>query len=460
MNKIIKRYTLLLLICIAAAACKKNFLDQKPDQSLLVPETLADFQALLDNSNSVMNFSPYLSGVSSDDFYTTDAALASQSVIVRNSYLWAADVLQGATTTDWNRPYQQVFYANIVLDGLNNYHGIATEQDQINQIRGTALFDRAFAFYEVAQQYAAPYQIATAAQLPGVPIRLTSDVNAVSERGTLQQTYDRVVTDLNAAAALLPLQASYKTRPSRAAAFGLLARVYQTMESYTLAFQQADAALKLNDQLIDFNTLNPSASRPLPVTLPNGNAEVSFYAVLITNSFLSGSASLISVDTTLYRSYAANDLRKTVFFNNKGNNIILFKGSYTGNTSMFSGIANDELYLIRAECNARSGNTSAAMQDLNTLLLKRWKAGTFTALSATNADDALHQILTERRKELISRNLRWTDLRRLNHDPNFATTLTRINKGQSYALPPNDKRYVFLIPANVIATSGIMQNPR
>jgi hypothetical protein len=105
------------------------------------------------------------------------------------------------------------------------------------------------------------------------------------------------------------------------------------------------------------------------------------------------------------------------------------------------------------------GNASAAMNDLNTLLMKRWKTGTFIPYTAINATDALSKILTERRKELLMRGIRWSDLRRLNKEPQFAKTLIRVIGGQTYYLYPNDKRYVFPIPLQIIQMTGVPQNP-
>jgi hypothetical protein len=101
------------------------------------------------------------------------------------------------------------------------------------------------------------------------------------------------------------------------------------------------------------------------------------------------------------------------------------------------------------------------MQDLNTLLQKRFRSTGWTPLTAANSADALDKVLAERRKELpFTVNIRWTDLRRLNMDPVFAKTLIRRISGQTYTLLPGSPRYVFPIPDPEIRISGIEQNPR
>jgi hypothetical protein len=114
---------------------------------------------------------------------------------------------------------------------------------------------------------------------------------------------------------------------------------------------------------------------------------------------------------------------------------------------------------MRAESFARVGDKDAALLNLNTLLEKRWKSGTFTPVSAASDEEALAIILAERRKELVMRGLRFMDLKRLNKE-GANITLTRVVEGQVYTLPPNDLRYALAIPEQVIEVSGLTQNPR
>lgn len=447
-----------LPLVLAAAACTKDFLDAKPSKSLLVPTTLSDFRALLDFSDN-LNVSPGLNVISSDDFYRGDNTFISLTPVGQKTYLWAKDLYSGTTVPDWNRPYADVFTANVVLDGLKALKPGTYDPAEYNAIKGTALFFRGYSFYGLAQEFAAGYDPATASSMPGVPLHLTSDVNKIDGRGTLVQTYDQVLADLAEAAALLPVNALFKSRPNKAAAQAMLARVYLSIGDYPKALAAATASLQQNSALTDYNTLSPGASRPFPYPLPDAADEVSFYATLISiSSYNSASATL--VDTLLYASYDASDLRKVLYFKANSSGQHTFKGTYSGNPGMFAGIATDEIYLIRAECYARLGDVANALADLNTVLITRWATGTYTPFTAPDAGSALQLILTERRKELIGRGLRWGDLKRLNVDSRFAVSLKRVIGGQTYTLAPGSPNYVLPIPDNELHTSGVPQNPR
>jgi len=453
----ISAFLMLLILACTASSCRKEYLEKKPDKALLIPTKLEDFQYLLDNQ--LFNKYPALNQIASDDLQNTGTLNDLAAPYERTTYIWQADMYGGPfVILDWEGPYQQVFYANIILDGLAKFKATALQEAEYKRIQGSALFFRASALFLLAQNFTKPYDAATASIDPGVPVSLVSDVNQRPGRGTLAGLYEQIIHDLEESSGLLPDVSFYKSLPSRHAAMGMLARVYLSMQEYAKAGVYAKACLDIKSALIDYNTLNATAVNPLPQALTDKNAEGIFYATL--NSFSYFNSALTTVDPQLYQLYATNDLRKTVYFSNKGGGLINFKGSYNGNRDLFGGIATDEVYLIRAECLARAGNSTEALSVLNSLLIKRWKSGTFVPLVASNPDETLKLILTERRKELICRGLRWSDLRRLNMDPKFAVSLSRVNNGITYTLEPNSPRYVFPIPENEIQGSGIEQNLR
>lgn len=463
-----KLFLIALSVCLLFTACKKTFLDSKPDNGLVVPTTLPELQALLDN-DTYMNGDirggiggpvPGLLIEGCDDYYAQDVYYDTYIQFLKNVYVWsAADPYGGAPSLlDWSIPYRAVFYANEALDGLSKIALDKADRTARDNAEGTALFYRAHTFYMLAQAFAQPYKKQTAATDWGIPLKLTADISDKIERATVAQTYDRIIQDTKQAIPVLPVTPLYKTRPSKPAAYALLARTYQTMQDYDNALLYADSALQLSNSLLNFNTLDPSLTYPF--TAMNNEVLIAYAIQNNPNKLMYSSRAVI--DTTLYASYDSNDLRKALFFKNGSYpNTEIFRGSYNGSPYPFAGITVDEVYLIRAECNARKNNTAAALQDLNTLLQTRWKTGSWKPFTAGSSSEALQLILTERRKELVMRGLRWTDLRRLNADPPFAVTLKRYIDGQTFTLPPGDQRYTWPIPQDVIGFNpGMPQNPR
>jgi hypothetical protein len=418
------------------------------------------FQELLDNTQ-VMNISPSLGEVSADNYYLTYTTWLGLDTKEYNAYIWAPDLYEGqGLVTDWDIPYQQVFYANTVLQGLGGIPIDSANQAQWNMLEGAALFTRAFAFFNIAGLFAKPYDSATAATDPGIPIRLTPDINAKTTRSSEQASYAQLLGDLHVAVGLLPaaIPVNNLNRPGRLAAQALLARIYLSVGDYTDAGLYADSVLQTYSFLLDYNQI-PDTSSLIPIK--NNMPEILYQSNFpITGNVLEGIVcSGCLIDTNLLASYDSNDLRRPVYYSHQLSGSYTLKGSYSGTVFPFGGLATDELYLIRAECRARAGQTTGALNDLDSLLTHRWRTGSFTGYPISSAAEALDTILVERRKELAFRGLRWSDLRRLNKE-GWAITLTRNLNGMQYTLPPNSNLYTLPIPPDVINFSGIMQNPR
>lgn len=465
-------YTGICLIILLNSGCNKSgFLDTKPDQSLVVPKTLADYQAILDGDQDMNGMGnglmrgpiPNLGEASADNYTVLDQNIAVFQPQNLNIYTWQKEVYTGAVVNDWNRPYLSIFNCNIVLDGLAGIDRTGINGTDYDRVKGTALFLRAHAFYQLAQVFAPPYRQSTAATLWGVPLRLTADFGEKTKRATLEETYSRITNDLQLSKQLLSTGLVYKTRPSRQAAFGLLARVYQTMQDYQNASLYADSCLQINASLLDYNELDAKLNYPF-VGGNQEHSEVIFSCNMetpLTTSTLYSTQAYMDKD--LYNSYATNDLRKVVFFRSYTAGY-RFKGSYDGRSFNFAGISTDEIYLIRAECLIRTGKIAEGLQDLNLLMTNRWKKvngiSTFIPFTAGNREEALQLVLNERRKELIFRGLRWTDLRRLNLEGRNIG-LSRTVNGINYTLPANDPRWTLPIPNEVINFNPDMpQNER
>lgn len=440
------------LMVVFGSSCTK-YLDAVPDSGLTVPRTVADFQQLLENDVMFVD-GPAIGEFGSDDLYLPDALLASQNVALRNGYIWAKDIYEGGTSSNWNNMYLKAYNANIVLEGVKGLKDAGASPADINGVKGWALFCRAHAFFDLVQVFGQPYRPATADTDLGVPLRLSTNLAEVSPRSSISNTYSQIIKDLEEAISLLSdgFPKDHRNRPCKAAGYALLAKVYLNMQNYSAALQHAESSLALYNVLIDYNLFSTTNAFPFAPIVDE---------VLYLSLQLNYSDRNWQVDRVLYDSFASNDLRKGLFFTqNITTGAVMFKGFYSGAFTGFNGLATDELYLVKAECQARLKVESGALETLNALLVKRYKKGTYAPYTITNTFDILGLVLTERRKECIFRNLRWPDLRRLNQDPRFAKTITRTVNGVTYTLPPNDPRYVLPIPDDEVRSSGIEQNIR
>lgn len=447
---------IVIIATIVLMSCEK-YLDVKTNSKQVFITNLEDCQRILDNYYIMNTGYPSDGEASANDYFLDEAYQYSDFTDEdRDVYNWESAAVRASAGTQWTPCYFKIYNCNLVLETLDK---LGDRSDRANSIRGSALFIRSFCLWQIAQLYAKPYTASSANIDLGIPIRLRSDINEKSSRGTVQDTYNQIIKDLKESVDNLPVTSSISSRPNKAAAFAMLARIYLSMENYNESLSNATSALQLKGSLIDYNTVDTLSNNPFS----RFNDEVLWHAKMNDNYFLYSSvdANYAKISTEVVNSYNDHDLRKKIFLkpllDESGR--YAFTGNYepANDGTLFIGLAVDELYIIRAECYARAGNVTAAMADLNVLLRNRWDH-TFTDLIASNAEDALVKILAERRKELLMRGQRWTDLRRLNKDTRFAVTLSRPD--QMVTLPPNDNRYVLAIPTEVIQNSGIPQNPR
>ncbi len=453
MNRYI--FSLLLLMSVLMQGCKKDWLEEKRDLSVVVPTSIGDMRRLMNETNTFRNDYRMLAVFAGDEYYVTDNTWNTMTwPISRLSYIWESDIYGGETNVAlWNGPYTQIFYTNIVLEGLDKITAKPNELEEYNDIKGSALFFRSRAFYALVTQFALPYINGENSNALGIPLKLKSDINEPVHRSNLAESYGQITNDLKAAVQLLRIAPEIKTDASKPAAMGLLARVYLAMADYEAAYHYADSCLALYNSLLDFNELDLSPRYPFALY----NAEVIFESALQPYSSFVGAPNG-RVDSNLLVKYDIGDLRREAFFVKNSDGSYSFRGVYNGATGLFGGISVNEVLLIRAETAARLGRTEVALADLNSLLEKRYRTGFYRPIQQNDTDSLIDLILMERRKELLFRGLRWEDLKRLNKEPGRETTLKRTVNGQPYVLEPEGKRYVFKIPEYVLIETGIEQN--
>ncbi|WP_339877932.1 RagB/SusD family nutrient uptake outer membrane protein [uncultured Algoriphagus sp.] len=431
----------------------EGFLDERPDKSILIPTTVEDIRALLDN-DSDLNVVPGFGLLSSDDLWITDDGWTALSTPAeQNAYIWEKDIWAGAESADWSRMYHQIFIANVALDQL----GLLPQSQEVDYLMGEALFHRAHAHFMLAQVFSPVYHAENAASTFGIPLRLNSEILERSPRVELNVFYKAILQDLEVAYSVLPETQSLKTRPSRLSAKALEARVHLVMGDYKSAGNAANLVMENSAySLMDYNSQDSTARYPFA----KYNSEVVFHSVILSYSFSGVGNVNVWIHPDIYESYGMWDLRRVLYGQGRSNAGFSFKGQYTGNFGRFGGIALDELYFIKMECLARTGQSAAALDLLNDFLETRFVTGKFIPFNINGIQELLEVILEEKRKSLVYRGVNWIDLRRLNQEEEFKRVIAREWMGEEVKLNYGSKKYVLPIPQGELNLNPIPQTDR
>src|SRR5665213_869345 len=109
MKTIDLKYVYLACVGLVLMGCKKSdFLNAKPDQSQVVPTTVPELQALLDN-DLVMNGAgnigiiPGFGEIGADNYYVTDDLLTAYiDPLEKNAYRWQKNLYANEEIIDWD----------------------------------------------------------------------------------------------------------------------------------------------------------------------------------------------------------------------------------------------------------------------------------------------------------------------------------------------------------------------
>ncbi len=385
---------LLLVVSMPAGSCRKTFLAQKPSTDLLVPNSLNVLQELLDNTQ-VMNISPALGEVSADNYFLFRTL--GFDWIPKNTM-----PISGRRIFMKGRGWFRIgiFHISKYFMPIRYCKGWRGSS-RIRQIGRNGICWRAGRFLAGLLPFTISHNFLPN---PMTPLRrqpiwvFPSGLVRISmkrRRGrACRPAICQILSDLNMAEELLPaaIPVSNLNRPSKLAAQALFARIYLSVGDYVDAGKYADSVLEAYSYLLDYN--NPGIGGPIPF-------QKNMPEVLYQSNFAQpGNGNVLEglictgciVDTNL-RSLLMiqqNDLRRPVYlFLKRGRrDSFTLTGGYSGSIFPFTGLATDELYLIRAECSARATQTTSALNDLDSLLTHRWKTSTFTPYPITNADVA------------------------------------------------------------------------
>lgn len=401
-------------------------------------------------------------------------------------------------TAYWSQAYKVIAAANKVIAYVADD---ATED--LRQLKGENLFLRAMVHFNLVRMFGRPYP-QNKGENPGVPILREGvsdeDLTNIS-RSSVKDVYDFVIKDLESAAAMM---GSTKTNiyASKEVAYALLSKVY--------LFKEDNAnALKYANLVIDSKRYSLLSTSELPSYFkktPESNTETIF-AIRHTNVQIAGIGTMyISSDPAgnplaqgvsgwaeLYASKKyvdfigqhPEDVRKAFIIPYMVGGVLQYNQKLTPATPMYyidkftlqENVINAaspvylrlaDIYLIRAEANAKLGNAEAAIADVNLIRTRAGLSGAalYTASSITAANKTvLGIVLEERNLELAFEGHRIYDLFRNNlpMERNYPGTHAQNNTPTTdthQIVLPTDARAIYYIPqAEINQNANLIQNP-
>ena len=356
----------------------------------------------------------------------------------------------------WNNLYGIIYAANNVVAS------IPEEADMLasnKRFLGQAKSARAFGYFLLAQLY--QFNYATHKTAPCVP--LITDQNSEdaalngAPRATVEEVYTQVLTDLNSAIELLSSsEADGESRVDRryidsSVAYGLRARVNLTMQNWKEAAADAAKAIEVSDAT---PASIAQVSKPTFWSMNESNwmwgimvvetDRVVTYGIVNWPSHMGslnyGYANYsqgMQINKALYATISDTDVRKGWWLNEKGESKNLTTKDqkdwmakyYKPLTQVKFGPDNDvvgqstnandiplmrieEMYLIKAEAEAMSGNAAAGKATLEDFV-KTYRDPEYSCKAASSAD-IQEEVYRQRRIELWGEGLSWYDIMRLN----------------------------------------------
>jgi len=460
-SNIISKVSLAALL-LTATACD-DYLNEIP-KGQKTPTTWEDYNAFMRNNVTSYYESEqllYLIG----DFFRTPSQL-NNNELIRANYLFQEDVNRTLINSKDNKAYysayEMMFYWNLIAEKAMGSTEATDQQRRMLTAQAKVL--RAMTYHYIVNYHADQYWSTTKDKL-SVPLILSASAEAPSPQATLQQVYDQMISDLTTAIPDLPERGETIVHPTKAAGYGMLARVYLSMGNYTEARNAAESALALNNKLYDWvkfyndekdrleNPDNWSGATKVNPEVENCENYIYHEA---SSSYYSGNSGLaLSISPERAARFEDGDIRLLArwrhFINASG--IEYYRGLY-GNVPNYGGIRSAEMYYIKAECQARAGEWQDALETVNTVRRTRFIPEKYTDLTATNQTEAINKIIDDKANEFIQTQVVFCDYRRLNKEGLYPRTLTKTIDGVTYTLRPDSHLWIMPYPIQVLENPG------
>jgi starch-binding outer membrane protein, SusD/RagB family len=344
------------------------------------------------------------------------------------------------------------------------------------KLKAEALFIRAFCHFELFRYYGGNYEPDGLA----MPYVVTPSLGPIA-REKMTSFFQKLEADINEAKPLLPNNLTDINRATRLAVSGLQARIalykkdWQNAITYSTEYISAiplSPRASFTGIWTDANTNELAFRLKRSPTNNPYNKMGSLYRNTSANATTIGTVFWIP-SSKLWDSYdQANDIRFSTYMkteplltaaNRQSRLITKYAGTAYGtageNVADAKVFRTAEMYLIRAEARAESGNftgANSAESDINDLRAAR--INNYVPVTFTSKTEAIDAIILERFKELAFEGHRFWDLKRRGLAVQRIGTDAPTSTGAT--LPAGNFRFVIPIPEIEMQANNLMiQNP-
>ena len=427
-----------------------------------------------------------------------------------NGYNWASSSLDYTDRSYssnecqmvWNDLYSIIYAANNVIATIDP----ATEESASKKFLGQALAARAFCYHVLAQLY--QFNYVGHETSPCVPLITNENSEEAAQNGigraTVQEVYDQIKTDLDQAIELLTAaeEAGETNADKRyinaAVAYGLRARMNLTMQNWAEAAQDADQAIAsftgspVSIETLSLDLCTSKVFSDLSETNWMWGINVDETDDVVSSGIVNWISHMGSmnygyanfslgkqINRALYNTISDTDVRKHWWLDENSESPIVssaeekewisyYYGPYTQvKFAPYNGVvgqstnANDmplmrieEMYLIKAEAEAMSGNVGAGNNTLRDFVSTyRDPQYSFNGSSAT---DIQEEVYRQRRIELWGEGLIWFDIMRLNK-PVDRRGAGFPNAPMVFNIPAGSDILLWRIPENEIMSNPMLE---
>lgn len=447
------------------------------------------FNGIVDQNNMYLRQFYQLSDFASDDIVCGQ--------VTEDPLFYSFNLLhspgQSNTRYFWYVSYKIITGVNTIIDAVEKS---GKNDVKTQQLLGECYFLRAYCHFNLVRLFGKPYTVDS--DSPGIILRTSLTDEAKKARSTVAEVYNAVIADAEKGASLMSLSRGVQYA-SKEAAWALLSRVNLYKEDHAKTIDYSNKVIASNRFKLETKTSYPA----LFANAKAGNETilcVAFTAIDDYGKFGSIASMVFSDGNSGWgEEYASSSLRSLMSKHpedvrwsyirplkdgdgtvQKKNGIEVY---YISKFSFQDGSPNlsspilfrlSEMYLNRAEAEAKMGNTGAALDDVDQIRTNRGLEASLYQKALPSGSTAMDVVLDERRIEMAFEGHRTYDVyrnkRKMNktywgyHIQGLKETDIDLSKTPSgypnLSIDFTNPRIIYFIPVDeVLSNPQAIQNP-